>query len=132
MPSEPATGRAYAVSGGFAQILEPLARRLGLTDFRANHLEISEGALTGRVTGPIVDREAKASHLRRWADEQGIPARSVVGVGDRANDIDMVRTVSIGVAFCAKPALNDVADVLVTKRDLTLISRVLGLTPPQD
>ncbi|GAB3844103.1 phosphoserine phosphatase SerB [Nesterenkonia populi] len=118
----------YAVSGGFTQILSPLAQQMGLTDFRANELEIADGVLTGRVNGPVVDRAAKARHLQRWAAEQDIPLASVVAVGDGANDLEMVQAAGVGVAFCAKPALAQAADLVVTRRDLSLLADALGLT----
>ncbi|MBG6218308.1 phosphoserine phosphatase [Arthrobacter sp. CAN_A6] len=102
-----------AVSGGFTQLLEPLAQRLRLTSARANLLEIDDGVLTGRVTGPVVDRAEKERTLRKWAGAAGIPLARTIAVGDGANDIDMVAAAGFGVAFNAKPALRDVADAVV-------------------
>lgn len=99
-----------AVSGGFHQILEPLAEELGLTRAAANTLEIKDGVLTGRVTGPVVDREAKTRLLRQWAEELGVAPENVMAVGDGANDIDMCRAAGLSVAYRAKPALREVAD----------------------
>ncbi|WP_049822831.1 phosphoserine phosphatase SerB, partial [Arthrobacter sp. H41] len=102
-----------AVSGGFTQLLQPLAQRLKLTSARANLLEIDGGTLTGRVTGPVVDRAEKERALRQWAGAAGIPIERTIAVGDGANDIDMVAAAGFGVAFNAKPALRDAADAVV-------------------
>ncbi|GAB3188766.1 hypothetical protein GCM10027061_08440 [Nesterenkonia suensis] len=118
---------ACAVSGGFVQVLDPLASRLGLTRTDANVLEVEAGRLTGRVDGPVVDRAAKEDRLRRWAAEEEIPVESVVAVGDGANDLDMVTTAGVGVAFCAKPALAEEADLVIRHRSLELVSLALGL-----
>ena len=99
-----------AVSGGFNQILDPLAENLGLTRAAANTLEIEDGMLTGRVTGPVVDREAKARLLRQWAGELDVAPENVIAVGDGANDIDMCRAAGLSVAYRAKPALREVTD----------------------
>lgn len=99
-----------AVSGGFNQILDPLAERLGLTRSAANTLEVQDGTLTGGVVGPVVDREAKARWLRDWARELDVAPEDVIAVGDGANDIDMARAAGLSVAYRAKPALRDVAD----------------------
>lgn len=99
-----------AVSGGFNQILDPLAENLGLTRAAANTLEIEGGVLTGRVVGPVVDREAKARLLRQWAEELDVAPENVIAVGDGANDIDMCRAAGLSVAYRAKPALREVTD----------------------
>ncbi|GAA1169957.1 phosphoserine phosphatase SerB [Nesterenkonia xinjiangensis] len=118
---------ACAVSGGFVQVLDPLAARLGLSLTDANLLEVESGRLTGRVEGAVVDRAAKADRLRRWSADQGIPAASVVAVGDGANDLDMVTAAGVGVAFCAKPALAEHADLVIRHRSLELVGLALGL-----
>lgn len=117
----------YAVSGGFTQILQPLAAELGLTGFDANVLDIQDRTLTGTVTGTVVDRLVKKQRLLGWADEHEIDAQYVVAVGDGANDLDMVNTAGIGVAFCAKPALAEQADLVINHRTMELIPYALGL-----
>ena len=105
--------RTGAVSGGFVQVLEPLARELGLDFYRANTLEIVDGKLTGRVTGQIVDRDVKAESLKEFAWSNGIALNQTVAVGDGANDIAMLSVAGLGIAFNAKPALREVADAAV-------------------
>ncbi|WP_240470825.1 phosphoserine phosphatase SerB [Haematomicrobium sanguinis] len=99
------------VSGGFRQILEPLAARAHIDEHLANDLEIVDGHLTGRVLGAVVDSDTKARMLREWAAKYGVGTESVVAVGDGANDIPMVQAAGLGVAFNAKPALREVAHV---------------------
>ncbi|MHA7155513.1 phosphoserine phosphatase SerB [Arthrobacter sp. TMN-50] len=109
-----AAGHAVAaVSGGFAQLLDPLAAQLGLTYAEANLLGVSNGHLTGEVVGPVVDRAAKERSLRRWAAEAGVPMGRTIAVGDGANDLDMLGAAGLGVAFNAKPAVREAADVAV-------------------
>jgi phosphoserine phosphatase len=79
-----------AVSGGFTQIVQPVAEDLGLDFCTANELEIHDGKLTGNVIGPVVDRSGKADALRQAAEHFGIPLAQCVAVGDGANDIDML------------------------------------------
>ncbi|MBG6184452.1 phosphoserine phosphatase [Arthrobacter sp. CAN_A214] len=116
-----------AVSGGFTQLLQPLAQRLELTSARANLLEIDGGTLTGRVTGPVVDRAEKERTLRQWAGAAGIPLARTIAVGDGANDIDMVAAAGFGVAFNAKPALRDVADAVVDLPFLDVVRHFAGV-----
>lgn len=118
----------FAVSGGFVQILAPLAEQLGLTGYDANTLEVADGQLTGRVTGEVVDRSVKRQRLLDWAGDQGVAVQHVVGVGDGANDLDMVSTAGIGVAFCSKPALAGQADLVIEHRSMELIGFALGLS----
>ena len=116
------------VSGGFRQVIEPLAEELMLDFVAANHLEIVDGKLTGRVTGPIVDRPGKAKALRDFADQAGVPMEQTVAVGDGANDIDMLSAAGLGVAFNAKPALREVADAALNHPYLDTVLFILGIT----
>lgn len=116
-----------AVSGGFLQVLTPLAARLGLTDHHANTLGVGDGRLTGTVEGDVVDRAAKARFLHDCAAAHGMTAEQVVAVGDGANDIDMVLAAGVGVAFCAHEALETRADLVIRHRSMRLIGWALGL-----
>ena len=98
------------VSGGFLQVIAPLAAELGIGYVAANELEISAGKLTGRLSGPVIDRAAKADALRRFAAETGVPLSQTVAVGDGANDLDMIAAAGLGIAFNAKPLVRDAAD----------------------
>lgn len=116
------------VSGGFRQVIEPLAEELMLDFVAANHLEIVDGKLTGRVIGPIVDRPGKAKALRDFATQAGVPMEQTVAVGDGANDIDMLSAAGLGVAFNAKPALRAVADAALNHPYLDTVLFILGIT----
>lgn len=116
------------VSGGFARIVQPLADDLGIDFCIANEVEVRDGRLTGRVLGAMVDRAEKAAALRRAAEDFGVPLEQCVAVGDGANDIDMLSTAGLGVAFNAKPALREVADTAITQPFLDVVLFVLGIT----
>jgi phosphoserine phosphatase len=120
--------RCGVVSGGFTRVIKGLVDELGLDFCAANELEIVDGRLTGRVVGEIVDRPGKAVALRRFADSFGVPLEQCVAVGDGANDIDMLSTAGLGVAFNAKPALREVADTALTHPYLDVVLFVLGIT----
>ena len=94
-------GKVGAVSGGFIQLLTPLAAELNLDFARANELEVVDGKLTGKVIGKIIDRSAKAEALREWSVASGLT--NTVAVGDGANDLEMMALADLGVAFNAKP-----------------------------
>ncbi|MBK0417970.1 phosphoserine phosphatase SerB [Leucobacter sp. CSA1] len=112
-------GVVGVVSGGFHEVLDPLAEDLRLDRWRANRLEVEGGELTGRVLGPIVDGAAKAAALREWAEEAGIPLSAAVAIGDGANDLEMMGIAAIGVGFNAKPIVRERADVSI-EDDLAL------------
>ncbi len=122
-----AGGLVGVVSGGFHELLDPLADRLGLDFCRANRLEVSDGRLTGHVDGPIVDAAAKAQALDEWAASSGIPLSRTVAVGDGANDLQMLGLAALGVAFCAKPVVREQADVAIDTPDLSAVLPLLGL-----
>jgi len=122
-----AGGLVGAVSGGFTQVLTPLAAKLGLDFARANDLEVEAGKLTGKVSGRIVDRAVKAESLREWAAASGIDLAQTVAVGDGANDLDMLAAAGLGVAFNAKPIVREKADIVIEKQDLRELIPVIGL-----
>ena len=116
------------VSGGFRQVIDPLAHELMLDFVAANELEVVDGRLTGRVVGPIIDRAGKAKALRDFANQAGVPMEQTVAVGDGANDIDMLNAAGLGVAFNAKPALREVADASLSHPYLDTVLFILGVT----
>ena len=115
------------VSGGFLEVVEPLAKELGITYVLANRLEIKDGLLTGRVLGDIVDRAAKADALRRFAAAEGLPMSRTVAIGDGANDLDMLAAAGLGVAFNAKPLVRERADTTVNVPYLDAVLYLLGI-----
>lgn len=120
-------GAVGVVSGGFHEVLDPIAERLGLDYWRANRLEIADGKLTGGLSGDIIDAEAKASTLREWAADLGIPLSHTVAVGDGANDLPMMAIAGLAVGFDAKAPVRDLAGVLIDARDLSQVLPLLGL-----
>lgn len=116
------------VSGGFRQVIEPLAEELGVDRVRANELEIVDGVLTGRCVGTTIDRQGKRQALEEFAEEFGVPLGHTIAVGDGANDLDMLAAAGLGVAFNAKPAVREAAHTSVSKPYLDSILFLLGIT----
>ena len=106
-------GLIGAISGGFSQVLNPLAKSLGLDFSKANALEIVAGKITGSVSGEIVDARVKASTLVSWATEHGIDMADTVAIGDGANDIQMLQVAGFAVAFRPKEVLRPFADLVI-------------------
>lgn len=123
-----ANGKIGAVSGGFSQILEPLAVGLEIDFWQANELSVEDGALTGRLLGDIVDAEAKASALRSWAKTGGFEIKQTVAVGDGANDVLMLQAAGLAVAFRPKPILRGFADLVIEENSLRPLISELGLS----
>lgn len=122
-----AGGLVGVVSGGFHELLDPVATRLGVDMWRANRLEVDADHLTGRCCGPIIDAEAKATALQEWADAASIPLARTVAIGDGANDLRMMSIAGLSVAFNAKPAVREQADVVIGEPDLSQVLPLLGL-----
>ena len=122
-----AGGKVGAVSGGFNQLLSPLAEILDLDFARANQLEVVDGFLTGKVLGAIVDRQAKADALVEWADATKTPIANTVAVGDGANDLSMMAVAGLGVGFNCKPIVREHADFILEGHDLSKLTEKLGL-----
>lgn len=120
-------GRVGLVSGGFVEVIGPLAAPLGIDLIAANRLEIVAGRLTGRVVGEIIDAAGKARHLAAFAQRLGLPMSRTVAVGDGANDIAMIEAAGLGVAYCAKPVLVERAPARVTFARLDALCGLLDL-----
>jgi phosphoserine phosphatase len=122
-----AGGRVAVVSGGFHEVIDPLAAELGLDEWRANRLEVADGVLTGGLIPPIIDAAAKASALREWAADAGLPLSQTLAVGDGANDLPMMAECGLAVGFDAKAPVRDLAHVLLDERDLSMLLPLMGL-----
>jgi phosphoserine phosphatase len=115
------------VSGGFTVLTDRFVAELGLDFAAANQLEVVDGVLTGAVVGAVVDRAGKATALREFAAKYNVPLSQTVAIGDGANDIDMLRAAGLGIAFNAKAALRDSAEVSVNHPFLDVVLYVLGI-----
>ncbi|TPW76251.1 phosphoserine phosphatase SerB [Schumannella soli] len=122
-----AGGHVAVVSGGFHEIVDPVAERLGLDHWRANRLEVVDGRLTGGLVGPIIDAAAKSTALREWAAALDVPLSQTIAIGDGANDLDMMSNCGLSIGFDAKAPVRDEAAVLLDERDLSLVLPLLGL-----
>lgn len=105
------------VSGGFTPIVERLAKSLGIAYFSANQLEVKDGLLTGKLVGKIINPEIKKDTLEQWRKELQLPRERTVAIGDGANDLLMLKSAELGIAFCAKEVLKKEIPHHVDKRD---------------
>ena len=105
------------VSGGFTQIVERLAKSLGIAYFSANQVEVKDGHLTGKLVGAIISPELKQATLEQWRKELKLPRERTIAIGDGANDLLMLKSAELGIAFCAKEVLKKEIPNHVDKRD---------------
>ena len=105
------------VSGGFTPIVERLAKFLSISYFSANQLEVKDGLLTGKLVGQIINPEIKKETLEKWREELKLPQERTVAIGDGANDLLMLKSAGLGIAFCAKEILKKEIPNHVDKRD---------------
>lgn len=113
------------VSGGFHEVVDRLAADAHLDYWIANRLETKDGRLTGRVLGDVVTKDVKLASLRAWAARMGITMTQTVAIGDGANDLPMIHAAGLGVAFCAKPKVQEEAPHRLNERDLTEVLNYL-------
>ena len=113
------------VSGGFHEVIDTIARSLGIDLVRANRLQVSDGHLTGKVLGEIITPERKKESLLTWAKENHVPQSQTIAMGDGANDLPMIETAGIGIAFMAKPIVAERAPYRIDKRDLSFVLEIL-------
>lgn len=105
------------VSGGFTPIVETLVKSLGIAYFSANQLEVKDGLLTGKLVGQIISPEVKKEILEQWREELKLSKERTIAIGDGANDLLMLKSAGLGIAFCAKEVLRKEIPHHVDKRD---------------
>ena len=105
------------VSGGFTPIVERLAKSLGIAYFSANQLEVKDGHLTGKLVGQIINPEVKKATLEKWREKLKLSKERTIAIGDGANDLLMLKSAGLGIAFCAKEVLRKEIPHHVDKRD---------------
>jgi phosphoserine phosphatase len=120
-------GMVGAISGGFSQVLEPLAQGLGLDFYKANDLEVLNGVISGNLSGEIVDSEMKALTLLNWAKLHGFDVSETVAIGDGANDVPILKAAGFAVAFRPKDVLRPYADLIIEGDSLAPVIPALEL-----
>jgi len=115
------------VSGGFSQVVDPIAKDLGIDHVRSNTLEIVDGKITGNLIGPIVDRAGKALALKEFANLENVSPANTIAIGDGANDLDMIAAAGLGIAFNAKPAVQEAAQSALNAPYLDSVLFILGI-----
>lgn len=118
------------ISGGFLPIAEEVQRRLGLDYAFANSLEVDEqtGLLTGQTSGPVVTPQRKRALLATISNVEDCKVQQTIAVGDGANDIPMLHTAGLGIAFCAKPKVQAVTQFRINQCDLSTVLFLIGLS----
>ncbi|MBG6144987.1 phosphoserine phosphatase SerB [Roseibium album] len=114
------------VSGGFTHFTRAVAAMIGFDENQANTLLETDGRLAGKVSEPILGREAKRVRLEELVSQQKLSFEDTLAVGDGANDLAMIERAGSGVAYRAKPAVAEIADFRVDHGDLTALLYLQG------
>jgi len=114
------------VSGGFTPIVERLAKSLDIAYFSANQLEVKDGLLTGKLVGQIISPEVRKDTLEQWRKELKLSKERTIAIGDGANDLFMLKSAGLGIAFCAKEVLKQEIPNHVDKRDFLEVLPLIG------
>ena len=125
--------RTAVLSGGFTPLTSWQASQLGLDYAFANHLVVSEDGktLTGELTGGIVNAERKRELVKDIAAKEKVPLSHILVVGDGANDLPMMGVAGLGIAFNAKPRVQEQAPIRLNTSNMTDILYLLGLSKEQ-
>jgi phosphoserine phosphatase len=114
------------LSGGFNYFGNYLKEKLGIDYVFANELDMEDGVVTGKVTGTVVDGNRKAQLLREIAEKEGIRLEQTIAVGDGANDLPMLSIAGLGIAFRAKPLVQESAQQSISTLGLDGVLYLLG------
>jgi phosphoserine phosphatase len=114
------------LSGGFNYFGNYLKDKLGIDYVFANELDMEDGVVTGKVTGIVVDGNRKAQLLREIAEKEGIRLEQTIAVGDGANDLPMLSIAGLGIAFRAKPLVQESAKQSISTLGLDGVLYLLG------
>ena len=121
--------KTAVISGGFSFFTQRLKKQLGLDYHFANTLEMVDGMVTGRLQGGVVNSERKAELLIHITQQENIPLRQTVAIGDGANDIPMLNVAGLGIAYHAKEIVQNSAPHILNHGPLTSILYFLGIPP---
>ena len=113
-------------SGGFTYFADYLKDLLQLDFAASNQFDIEDGKLTGLVKGDVVDAQYKAKTLQRLLEEYGINSQHSIAIGDGANDLAMMNVAGLGIAFHAKPKVQQQAQIVINFADLTALLCLLS------
>ncbi|MFD0966916.1 phosphoserine phosphatase [Seminibacterium arietis] len=113
-------------SGGFTYFADYLKSLLNLDYAVSNQFEIIDSILTGNVLGDVVDAAYKAQTLLKLAEQFNIPIEHTVAIGDGANDLTMMKVANLGVAFHAKPKVQQQAQVMINFANFTALLCILS------
>ncbi|CAK9093425.1 Phosphoserine phosphatase (PSP) (PSPase) (O-phosphoserine phosphohydrolase) [Durusdinium trenchii] len=122
--------KTAVISGGFLPVAQEVQRYLGLDYAFANTLEVDEttGLLTGQTSGPVVTPQRKRQLLATIANVEGCEIQQTIAVGDGANDIPMLHAAGLGIAFCAKPKVQEVSRYRINQMDLSTVLFLIGIS----
>ncbi len=128
-----ATMRAHGaytclISGGFTLFTSAVAARIGFQENRGNELLVADGKLSGEVAEPILGRAAKLATLVELRESFDLDNLDTLAVGDGANDLDMIQSAGLGIAYHAKPAVAAAAHARLDFGDLTALLYAQGYT----
>jgi len=116
------------ISGGFQYVGDHLQKLLGIDYVHANSLRVEAGVMTGEVQGEIIDAQRKAGLLREIAEAEGIALQQTVAIGDGANDLPMLSSAGLGVAFHAKPLVRESAAHAISNFGLDTVLYLIGFS----
>ena len=116
------------LSGGFHYVGERLVEELGIDYLFANRLEIIDGVMTGEICGEIVDADRKAALLEEIAIKEGISLQQTIAIGDGANDLPMLSSAGLGVAYHAKPVVKESASHAISNFGLDSVLYLMGFS----
>lgn len=114
------------VSGGFTFFTEAIAEHAGFHFHHGNVLDLADGTVTGALSGPIIDKEAKLKFLHDYALRLNIPLKMTAAIGDGANDLPMLQSAGLGVGYHPKALLRESLDALILYGDLTALLYAMG------
>ena len=116
--------QTMVISGGFTLFANHVKELLGLDYAIANTLEIVDGKLTGKVLGDIVDANRKAQELVNLRDQLGLKINQTIAIGDGANDLKMMQAAEVGVAYHAKPIVQQQASYAINFNGLDAVANL--------
>jgi len=120
------------ISGGFAQVAQPVAARLGFDEVFCNHLLLDDGKLTGSVIEPIVNAESKLECLQQTAQKLGLQLADCCAIGDGANDRPMLEAAGLGIAYRGKPLLREATSCHIDHSSLLSAYYFMGMQAPSE
>jgi phosphoserine phosphatase len=115
------------VSGGFKPITTYVQKYLAMDYEYSNTFGVIGDLFDGTTNGPIINANYKEKIVNKLLKKLNLKQNQIVGIGDAANDMNMLLSVGLPIAFKAQEIVKANFENQINNTDLTSVLYFLGI-----